>query len=100
MEQLYIIVHPYHIKHSQETSSVVGTVFGLISVRCHGTLQASSKMPFSVLVYTTTMAIHNAWHYGNPKQDTHNYEYFNKRQNHRNHWVDSGRDYFEGVQYH
>jgi hypothetical protein len=54
-------------------------------------------MPFSALVYTTIMTIHNAWHYGNPKEDTHNY--FNKRQDHRKHWVDSGRDYFVGVQY-
>jgi hypothetical protein len=60
-------------------------------------LQASSKMPFSALVYTTIMTIHNAWHYGHLKEDMHNY--FNKRQNHRNHWVDSGRDYFEVVQY-
>jgi hypothetical protein len=97
MEQLYIIVHPYHIKHSQETSSVVGTVSGFIPARRHGTLQASSKTPFSALVYTTIMTIYNVWHYGNPKEDTYNYS--NKRQNHRNHWVVSGRNYFEQVQY-
>jgi len=74
MEQL--IVHSYHIKHGQETSSVVGTVSGFIPVRCYGMLQASSKTPFSVLVYTTVMTIHNAWDYGNPKEDMHNY--FNK----------------------
>jgi hypothetical protein len=60
MEKLYIIVCPYHIKHGQDTSSVVGNVSGLIPARCHGTLQASSKMPFSALVYTTIMTIHNA----------------------------------------
>jgi hypothetical protein len=96
MEQLYITVHPYHIKHNQKISSVVGTVSGFISARCHGMLEASSKISFSALTYTEIMTIHNAWHYWNPREDKYNY--FNNRQNHRNHWVDSG-DYFERTQY-